>query len=190
MPSPNALSSTRWSVRRPDAPRWSSPTVSAPCALRTALSSSTAGKSLRKAPTKSYWLERADTPIFISFRFLGRGPVSSLLLRKVENYDDLTIPMHSHSPGDRIFHGNGSSEHRNREGSRRWTRRHGRAGCQCCADQGRGRAALHHDNRRGRWICTQKCSCGRVHAECKRFPASRKRKWLSPWVRRHFGPSA
>src|SRR5204862_2079427 len=126
--------------------------------LRSALSSSTAGKSLSKSSTKRYWLERADTPIFISFRFLGRGPVSSLLLRKVENFGDLTIPMHSHSLGDRIFHGNGSSEHRNREGSRRWTRRHGRAGCQCCADQGRGRAALHHDNRRGRWSCTQKCS--------------------------------
>src|SRR5205807_4187713 len=122
---PNALSSMRLSVRRPDAPRSSSPTVSAPCALQIALSSSTAGASSRKAPTKSSWRARADTPIFANFNCHPTSPRSSLPLTKVENYDDQKLFVHSPSRDACIFDRYEGSRHKNCEGSRPRPRRYG-----------------------------------------------------------------
>src|SRR6266576_6531348 len=158
MPSPNVLSSTLWSARRPDAPRSSSPTVSAPCAWQITLSSSTKGASSSKARMKSSWRARADTPIFTNFNCHPTSPRSSLPLTKVENYDDQKLLVHSPSPDVYIFDRYEGPRHKNREGSRPRPRRHGCAGCQCRADHCGGSPTPHHDDRRGGWICTQKCS--------------------------------
>src|SRR6266436_5646362 len=146
----SARLSTRLGARLPDAPRLSLPTVSARCASHIILSSSTAGASLSKAPTKSSWPETADTLIFINFKCLPTSLESLLPLTKVENYDDHKMPLHSHSPHLCVFDRNGSSGHKNRKGGRRSTRRPRRPGCKCCADYSGGRRAPHHDNRRRR----------------------------------------
>src|SRR5438045_9738915 len=96
MPPPSTRSSTRWSARRPDAPRSSSLTVSARYVWPIALSSSMGGASSRKAAMKNSWPARVATLIFINFRFPREGPVASMLRTKVANYNEPKILLHSH----------------------------------------------------------------------------------------------
>src|SRR5260370_27721906 len=107
MPLPSARLSTRLSALRTDAPRLSSPTVSARCASHITLSSSTAGASSSKGLTKNSSPETADTLIFINFKCLLTSPQSSLPLTKVENCYDPKMPLHPRSPHHCIFDRNG-----------------------------------------------------------------------------------